>query len=68
LARSLISSPKGCSRHCSKIFEVVCVGSSTAVTEALFSSLQKPKSFQDSSSHRILWQMHETLNIDENKN
>jgi len=36
--------------------------------EALFSSPWKPKSFQDSPSHRILWHMHETLNIDENKN
>jgi len=35
---------------------------------ALFSSPWKPKSFQDSPSHRILWHMHETLNIDENKN
>ena len=26
------------------------------------------KIFQDSPSHRILWQMHEVLNIDENKN
>ena len=24
--------------------------------------------FQDFPSHRILWYMHETLNIDENKN
>jgi len=37
-------------------------------SEALFSSPRKPKSFQDSPSHRILWHMHETLNIDENKN
>ena len=36
--------------------------------KALFSSLWKPKSFQDSLLHRILWHMHETLNIDENKN
>jgi len=35
---------------------------------ALFSSPWKPKSFQDSLSHRILWHMHETLNIGENKN
>ena len=35
---------------------------------ALFSSPWKPKSFQDFPSHRILWHMHETLNIDEKKN
>jgi hypothetical protein len=28
---------------------------------------QKAKSFQDSPSHRILWYMHEALNIDESK-
>jgi len=28
----------------------------------------KIKSFQDFPSHRILWHMHETLNIDKNKN
>jgi len=39
-----------------------------ALTWVLFSSPRKPKSFQDSPSHRILWHMHETLNIDENKN
>ena len=27
-----------------------------------------PKIFQNSPSHRILWHMHEALNIDENKN
>jgi len=37
-------------------------------TGALFSSPSKSKSFQDSPSHRILWHMYETLNIDENKN
>jgi len=37
-------------------------------TEALFSSHQNQKSFQNSSSHRILRHMHEALNIDENKN
>ena len=36
--------------------------------EALFSSPRKPKNFQDFLSHRILWHMHEILNIDENKN
>jgi hypothetical protein len=36
--------------------------------KALYSSHQKPKSFQDSPSHRILRHMHEALNIDENKN
>ena len=36
--------------------------------KALFSSSWKPKCFQDSLSYRILWHMHETLNIDENKN
>jgi len=36
--------------------------------KALFSSSQKPKSFQDFLSHRIFRHMHETLNIDENKN
>ena len=33
-------------------------------TRALFSS----QNLQGSPSHRILWYMHETLNIDENKN
>jgi len=37
-------------------------------TKALFSSLQKQKTFQDSSSHRILRHMHGALNIYENKN
>ena len=37
-------------------------------SKALFSSPQKAKSFQDSPSHRILWHMHEALNIDESKN
>jgi len=36
--------------------------------KALFRSLQKPKNFQDSSSHRILRRMHEVLNINDNKN
>jgi len=36
--------------------------------EALFSSLQKPKKFQDSSSHRILRHMHKALNIGESNN
>ena len=36
--------------------------------KALSSSLQKLKRFQDSLSYRILRHMHETLNIDENKN
>jgi len=31
-------------------------------------SARKPKSFQNSLSHRILRHMHEALNIDENKN
>jgi len=35
--------------------------------KASFSSLWKPKSFQNFSSHRILWHMHETLSIDKNK-
>ena len=35
---------------------------------SLFSSPQKPKTFQDSLSHRILRHMHAVLNIDENKN
>jgi len=35
---------------------------------ALFSFLKKPKTFQDSPSHRILRHMHDTLNIDKNKN
>jgi len=39
-----------------------------SLTKALFSSPQKPKTFQDSSSHRILRHMHGTLNIDKNKN
>ena len=33
----------------------------------LYSSLQKPKTFQDFSSHRILGHMHESLDIDEKK-
>jgi len=37
-------------------------------TWALFSSCQKPKSFQDFPSHRILRHIHEILNIDKNKN
>jgi hypothetical protein len=37
------------------------------IHKALFSSLWKPKNFQDSPSHRIFRHMHETLNIDENK-
>jgi hypothetical protein len=37
-------------------------------SKALFSSFQKPKTFQDSSSHRILWHMYEALNIIKNKN
>ena len=28
---------------------------------------QKSKTFQDSLSHRILWYMHEAVNIDKNK-
>ena len=36
--------------------------------KALFSFHRNPKSFQDSLPHRILWHMHEALNIDENKN
>ena len=35
---------------------------------ALLSSPQKLKSFQDSPSHRIFSHMHKALNIDENKN
>jgi len=37
-------------------------------SEALFSLPQRPKTFQDFSSHRILRHMHGALNIDENKN
>jgi len=37
-------------------------------SKALFSLPQKAKNFQDSPSRRILWQMHEALNIDESKN
>ena len=40
----------------------------TKQTEALFTSPQNPKTFQDSPSHRILGHMHEALDIDENKN
>jgi len=32
--------------------------------KALFSSSQKSKKVQDSTSHRVLWHMHESLNID----
>jgi len=39
-----------------------------AVARALFRSPWKPKNFQNSSSHRILWHMYKTLNINENKN
>ena len=35
---------------------------------ALFTSIIKPKIFQDSLSHRIFRRMHGVLNIDENKN
>ena len=35
---------------------------------ALFTSTQKPKIFQGSSSYRIFRRMHRVLNIDENKN
>ena len=38
------------------------------LAEVLFSSDKKPKTFKDSSSHRILPYMHVALNIDENKN
>jgi len=34
----------------------------------LFRYTQKPKTLQDSPSHRILWHMHGALNIDKNKN
>ena len=34
----------------------------------MHSSLRKPKNFQNSPSYRILYHMHEILNIDENKN
>jgi len=37
-------------------------------TQALFSSPQKLKTFQDSPSHRMLRHMHGTLNIVENEN
>ena len=37
-------------------------------TEALFTSTQNPKFFQNFPSHRIFRRMHEVLNIDENKN
>jgi len=55
---------------------VLCVSSILSTTRksalscpsgALFSSLQKQKTFQDSLSHRILWHMHGALNIDKNK-
>jgi len=38
------------------------------LTKALFSSPQKPKTFQNFPSHRILWHMHRALNVDKNKN
>jgi len=38
------------------------------MSKALFSSLQNLKTFQDFSSHQILWYMHIALNIDKNKN
>ena len=38
------------------------------IANALFSSPQKPKTFQDFSSYQILRYMHGALNIDENKN
>ena len=37
-------------------------------TQALFSSQKVPKNFQDFPSHRILRHIHETLDIDKNKN
>jgi len=33
-----------------------------------FKALFTSKNFQDSTSHRILWHMHGTLNIDKNNN
>jgi hypothetical protein len=41
---------------------------STNSSKALFTSTQKPKNFQDFSSHRIFRHMNGVLNIDENKN
>jgi len=35
-------------------------------SQALFTSTQKPKFFQDSLSHRIFRRMHGVLNINEN--
>ena len=40
----------------------------TAQSMALFTSLRKPKTFQDSPSHQILKHTHEALDIDKNKN
>jgi len=44
------------------------IGERIELSWALFSSTRKPKNFQDFPSHRIFQHMHETLNIDENKN
>jgi len=36
--------------------------------KALFRYIQKPKTLQDSPSHRILRHMHEILNVDKKNN
>jgi len=37
-------------------------------SKALFRYTKKLKTLQDSTSHRILWHMHRTLNIDKKDN
>jgi hypothetical protein len=60
---------------CYGVDVVLLVGSYESVNcqqavkfKALFSSYQKPKTFQDFQLHRILRHMHGVLNINKNKN
>ena len=66
LRRHSIRSGSGDHRDC------VCTSARNSTSGlcylGLFSSHQKPKTFQDSSSHRILRHMHGALNINKNKN
>jgi len=48
--------------------ESSCTLASMLITKALFRYTQKPKTLQDSLSHRILRHMHEVLNIDKKNN
>jgi hypothetical protein len=55
-------------RHSPTALDPISSALITTFGKALFSSLQKPKTSQNSLLHRILRHMHEPLNIDENKN